>query len=80
MSARHDDNNHHNKTVHGVIWQGKPFKVTAADLPFPKIQDTDAAIVQITSSAICRTDLHIYHGIFGSAKVPYNLGHEATVL
>jgi threonine dehydrogenase-like Zn-dependent dehydrogenase len=76
MSA--PDYHHHRKTMRGVIWQGKPFEVTVTDLPFPKVQAADDAVVQITSSAICGTDLHIYHGIFGSARVPYNLGHEAV--
>src|SRR5579859_6441234 len=75
MSPPHD--HHHKKTMRGVIWQGKPFDIAVADLPFPKIQAADDAIVQITSSAICGSDLHIYHGIIGSARVPYNLGHEA---
>lgn len=28
--------------------------------------------------AVCGTDLHTYHGIFGADDVPYILGHEGV--
>ncbi|KAH7124976.1 alcohol dehydrogenase [Dactylonectria estremocensis] len=34
--------------------------------------------VRITSSAICGSDLHFYHGYGGSPNVPWGLGHEAV--
>ncbi|KAK2025184.1 alcohol dehydrogenase GroES-like domain-containing protein [Colletotrichum zoysiae] len=66
------------KTMRAVFWEGKPFEVAVkADVPVPRIKDPEDAIVRITTSAICGTDLHIYHGIMSSNEVPYPIGHEA---
>ncbi|KAK1999822.1 GroES-like protein, partial [Colletotrichum falcatum] len=66
------------KTMKAVFWEGKPFEVTVKDdVPVPRIKSPEDAIVRITTSAICGTDLHIYHGILGSSEVPYPIGHEA---
>lgn len=63
-------------TMKAVFWEGKPFEMVTRDTPKPKIvQDLDA-IVRITTTAICGSDLHNYHGVFGSAEVPYSIGHE----
>lgn len=69
--------NSSSKTMRSVVWEGKPFEVAVRDVPKPKIQAPEDAIVRITTAAICGTDLHTYHGIFGSSTVPYSLGHEA---
>lgn len=34
-------------------------------------------MVRVTSAAICGSDLHNYHGVFGSNQVPYSIGNEA---
>ncbi|KAK2018409.1 alcohol dehydrogenase GroES-like domain-containing protein [Colletotrichum eremochloae] len=66
------------KAMRAVFWEGKPFEVTVKDhVPLPRIKKPEDAIVRITTSAICGTDLHTYHGILGSKEVPYPLGHEA---
>ena len=44
----------------------------------PKIQQPDDAIVRITSSAICGTDLHFVRGTFSGMKKGRILGHEAV--
>jgi hypothetical protein len=64
---------HHDKTMRAVLWEGKPFHVTVADVPIPKIQAPEDAIVQMTSAAICGSDLHNYHGLLGSATPGYSL-------
>lgn len=61
-----------------VVWEGKVGKVTVQDVDKPKIKHPTDAIVRLTASGICGTDLHIYHGIFGSTEVPYVLGHEGV--
>lgn len=61
-----------------VVWEGKVGKVTVQDIDKPKIEHPTDAIVRLTASGICGTDLHIYHGIFGSTEVPYVLGHEGV--
>ncbi|TWT90375.1 Glutathione-independent formaldehyde dehydrogenase [Pseudobythopirellula maris] len=48
------------------------------DIPEPKIQDPNDAIVQITTSAICGTDLHFVRGTAPGMKPGTVLGHEAV--
>ena len=62
--------------MRGVVWEGNPFQVSVQDLPMPVIQDPTDALVRITAAGICGTDLHVYHGIYGSETAPYGLGHE----
>ncbi len=38
------------------------------DVPEPKIQESNDAIVRLTSSAICGTDLHMIRGTFAGMK------------
>ena len=47
--------------MRAVTWQGKN-KVQVEDLPDPKILNRRDAIVKITSTAICGSDLHLYNG------------------
>lgn len=65
------------ETMKAVFWEGKPYEVAVHDTPKAKIVDATDVVVRVSSAAICGTDLHTYHGVFGSAKVPYPLGHEA---
>jgi threonine dehydrogenase-like Zn-dependent dehydrogenase len=46
------------------------------DVPEPKIQDPTDAIIRLTSSAICGTDLHMIRGTFTGMKPGTILGHE----
>lgn len=48
------------------------------DMPEPKIQESTDAIVRITSSAICGTDLHMIRGTFPGMKPGTILGHEGV--
>ncbi|KAG4440731.1 hypothetical protein IFR05_003775 [Cadophora sp. M221] len=58
-----------------VAFEGKAFDMTVKKLPIPKIQKGTDAIIRVTSSGICGTDLHVFHG-----RVPVNppmtMGHE----
>lgn len=67
---------HKKKTMKSVIWEGKPFHMAVKDIPKPTIIAKDDAVVRITSAAICGTDLHTFHGIFGSSEPPWPMGHE----
>lgn len=53
----------------------KPRKVSVDTRPDPTIQNSTDAIVRVTSTAICGSDLHIYNG-FIPQKEPFVLGHE----
>jgi threonine dehydrogenase-like Zn-dependent dehydrogenase len=44
----------------------------------PKIKDANDAIVRITSSAICGTDLHFIRGTMSGVKKGRIIGHEAV--
>lgn len=48
------------------------------DVPEPQIQEATDAIVRITASAICGTDLHFVRGTFSGMKPGTVLGHEAV--
>ncbi|RYP12275.1 hypothetical protein DL767_011354 [Monosporascus sp. MG133] len=66
------------ETMRAVVWEGKPFEMAVRDVPKPRIQMPEDAIVRVTSAAICGTDLHTYHGLLGSSKAPWTQGHEAV--
>lgn len=53
-------------------------EIALEDVPEPKIQQPSDAIVRITSSAICGTDLHFLRGTFPGVKRGRVLGHEAV--
>jgi threonine dehydrogenase-like Zn-dependent dehydrogenase len=58
-----------------LTWQGKR-KVTVEEVPDPVIAHPTDAIVKITSTAICGSDLHLYE-LFGPFIDPGDiLGHE----
>lgn len=48
------------------------------DVPEPKIQEPTDAIVRLTASAICGTDLHMIRGTFPGMKTGTILGHEGV--
>jgi threonine dehydrogenase-like Zn-dependent dehydrogenase len=48
------------------------------DVPDPKIQEPTDAIVRITASAICGTDLHLVRGTFAGMEPGTILGHEGV--
>ena len=48
------------------------------DVPEPVIQDPQDAIVRLTASAICGTDLHFVRGTFSGVKPGTILGHEGV--
>lgn len=65
-----------NATMQALVYNGHPYNVTIANIPQPTIQDHTDAIIRITTSAICGSDLHFYHGVQGG-EVPFVVGHEA---
>lgn len=48
------------------------------DVPEPKIQQPTDAIVRLTASAICGTDLHMIRGTFPGMRPGTILGHEGV--
>lgn len=56
-------------------WIGKE-KLRVENVPDPKILNDRDAIVKITSSAICGSDLHLYDGFIPTMESGDVLGHE----
>ena len=56
-------------------WMGKR-DVRVEQVPDPKILNARDAIVRITSTAICGSDLHLYNGFVPSMEKGDILGHE----
>ncbi|MBV8833150.1 MAG: glutathione-dependent formaldehyde dehydrogenase [Acidobacteriaceae bacterium] len=56
-------------------WIGKE-KVSVETVPDPKILSQSDAIVRITSTAICGSDLHLYNGYVPTMESGDVLGHE----
>jgi len=56
-------------------WMGKK-RVEVQDVPDPKILNSHDAIVRVTSTAICGSDLHLYNGFVPTMMKGDVLGHE----
>jgi threonine dehydrogenase-like Zn-dependent dehydrogenase len=56
-------------------WEGKT-TVRVEDVPDPQILNSRDAIVRITSTAICGSDLHLYNGFIPTMEKGDILGHE----
>jgi threonine dehydrogenase-like Zn-dependent dehydrogenase len=56
-------------------WMGKK-KVRVEEVPDPRILNSGDAIVRVTSTAICGSDLHLYNGFVPSMEKGDILGHE----
>ena len=61
--------------MRALTWQGKR-SVSVEEVPDPVIQEPTDAIVKITSSAICGSDLHLYEVLGPYMKSGDILGHE----
>jgi threonine dehydrogenase-like Zn-dependent dehydrogenase len=59
-------------------WHGHPNHVAVESIPKPTLLTSEDAIIRLTSSAICGSDLHVYHDIAGSREAPWTLGHEGV--
>jgi threonine dehydrogenase-like Zn-dependent dehydrogenase len=63
------------KTMQAVSWNGNQ-KVSVSTYAKPMVTDAKDVIVQITSTAICGSDLHLYRGCVAGMKSGQILGHE----
>ncbi|HJR16129.1 MAG TPA: zinc-dependent alcohol dehydrogenase [Gemmatimonadales bacterium] len=61
--------------MRAICWEGKK-KVRLEQVPDPKILNSRDAIVRITSTAICGSDLHLYNGFIPTMQKGDILGHE----
>ena len=58
-----------------LVWHG-PMDVRIDDKPQPTIQHPEDIVLRITSTAICGSDLHLYHGTVPGMQPGQTLGHE----
>ena len=61
--------------MRAACWMGKT-DVEVRDVPDPEILNSRDAIVRVTSTAICGSDLHLYNGYVPTMKKGDILGHE----
>ena len=61
--------------MRALVWHGK-YSVSVDNVPDPKIQEPTDAIVKITSTAICGSDLHLFDGYMPTMEDGDILGHE----
>jgi S-(hydroxymethyl)glutathione dehydrogenase/alcohol dehydrogenase len=53
-----------------------PYRVRVDEKPMPAILHPEDAIVRVTRSCICGSDLHLYHGMVPDTRVGTTFGHE----
>ena len=58
-----------------VCWNGV-LNVGVEEVPDPQLINPRDAIIRVTSTAICGSDLHLYHGLIPSMQKGDILGHE----
>ncbi|HEX2219132.1 MAG TPA: zinc-dependent alcohol dehydrogenase [Gemmatimonadales bacterium] len=61
--------------MRAVCWEGKR-NIRVETVPDPKILNSRDAIVRISSTAICGSDLHLYNGFVPTMERGDILGHE----
>jgi len=61
--------------MRAVVWEGKN-NVKVSRVPDPEILNPRDAIVKVTLTAICGSDLHLYNGFIPTMKSGDVLGHE----
>ena len=66
---------HKQESMKALVWKGVA-KVAVEELPRPAIGEAHEAIVRITSTTICGSDLHLYHGSLPAMREGDILGHE----
>lgn len=62
-------------TMKALVYHG-PGNISLDDVPTPQLLKDDDAIVRVTTSTICGTDIHIWHGDMPEVEAPRIIGHE----
>lgn len=55
-----------------------PYRIRLDQKPVPEVEHSNDAIIRVTRSAICGSDLHLYHGLVPDTRVGSTFGHEFT--
>lgn len=59
-------------TYHG------PSRVRVTSKPEPRLEHPNDVVLRVTRTAICGSDLHLYHGFIPDTRVGHTFGHEFT--
>jgi threonine dehydrogenase-like Zn-dependent dehydrogenase len=77
MNRTRASTNRENTTMLAMNYRG-PYRVRASHKAEPQIEHPGDAIVRVTRSCICGSDLHLYHGLVPDTRVGSTFGHEFT--
>jgi threonine dehydrogenase-like Zn-dependent dehydrogenase len=55
-----------------------PYRVRIEHKPVPRIEHPRDAVVRVTRTCICGSDLHLYHGLVPDTRIGMTFGHEFT--
>src|SRR3978361_2127749 len=55
-----------------------PYRIRIVEKPMLEILHPEDAIVRVTRTCICGSDLHLYHGMVPDTRVGSTFGHEFT--
>ncbi|HYH35870.1 MAG TPA: zinc-dependent alcohol dehydrogenase [Nocardioides sp.] len=61
--------------MRAMVYRG-PYRIRTEEKDRPRIEHPNDAIVKVTMSAICGSDLHLYHGMMPDTRVGHTFGHE----
>jgi threonine dehydrogenase-like Zn-dependent dehydrogenase len=63
------------ETMKALVWNGKK-NVQVVDVAKPRIIEDGDAVLRVTGTTICGSDLHLYHGVVVEMAKGDILGHE----
>src|SRR5512140_3995352 len=55
-----------------------PNKIKVTKKPDPKIEHSNDVVLKVPRAAICRSDLHLLHGLVPDTRIGHTFGHEFT--
>lgn len=58
-----------------ITFQGEG-RVQCVEIDDPKVEEPTDAVIRVTASAVCGSDLHVYHGRITGLETGYTVGHE----
>jgi S-(hydroxymethyl)glutathione dehydrogenase/alcohol dehydrogenase len=61
--------------MRAMVYRG-PYRVRVEEKERPRIEHPNDAVVRVQLSAICGSDLHLYHGMMPDTRVGHTFGHE----
>jgi S-(hydroxymethyl)glutathione dehydrogenase/alcohol dehydrogenase len=55
-----------------------PYRVRLDEKPMPVCEHVEDAVIRVTRSCVCGSDLHLYHGMVPDTRIGMTFGHEFT--